>query len=307
VGADQGPCAFCFIPAPALFVLEPLLPTFIKCKKEIWSEEMGIIRTAEWLEEDFDRPTRICEKLLPVFKGQNAKEIYLQLSQFGMYSPSKASRDSYKSLSKNKFWDKVELIFQLYKRKWGGPDIPIYLFPIDLRVGFFSRKEKIKGGVSFPDKMFLFLSDKVTKKELEALFVHEYHHVCRLNMQTKKFEDYTLMDSIIIEGLAEYAVLVNCGRQYLAEWCSMYSEKEIIELWAKYLQDQLDKKKHERGHDQLLFGGGRIPNLLGYAVGFKIVEGYYTNHHYSIKQSFSLPATKYIEEENIFTEKKPTE
>ena len=156
----------------------------------------------------------------------------------------------------------VERIFQEYKRRWGGPDIPIYLFPIGQQRSFFSRQEeKVKGGVSYPDKMFLFLSNRLTAQEIEALFVHEYHHICRLKMQKKRFEDYTLLDSIIIEGLAEYSVLVHCGRNYLADWCSMYTEFQIENFWDKYLNKNLNLKKSEKLHDDLLYGFGRIPKL----------------------------------------------
>lgn len=269
---------------------------------------MGIIRTDVWLEEEFDNPAKICKQLLPKFKGMNTKEIYYQLSRFGMYKPSRKARQVFEKLRRNDTWSMVESIFNEYKQKWNGPDIPIYLFPISQQGGFFTRREeKIKGGVSYPDKMFLFLSDNVKTKELEALFVHEYHHVCRLNTQNKKFEDYTLLDSIIIEGLAEYTVLKHCGQKYLAEWCSMYSESEILELWDKYFKNKLEKKKNERGHDELLFGSGRIPKLIGYAVGFKIVEEFYKNNNYSTKASFSLSSKKYIKNESVFIRKKPKE
>lgn len=267
---------------------------------------MGIIQTDVWLEANFDRPEKICKKLLPLFKGQNTTQIYKQLVKFGMYKPNRATKQIFEKLKKNEVWRKIESLLEEYKNKWNGPDIPIFLFPIGQQNGLFSRREeKIRGGVSFPDKMFLFLSDKVSTKELEALFVHEYHHVCRLNKQNKKFEDYTLLDSIIIEGLAEYSVLKHCGRPFLAAWCSMYTEAEIIEFWDKYLKNKIEKKKTERGHDELLFGSGRIPNLLGYAVGFKIVEDYYSNNNYTAKLSFSLPSKNFITKENIFFHKKP--
>ena len=124
--------------------------------------------------------------------------------EFGMYKPMKVTRNIFEHMKSNNSWALTEKIFQFYSEKWDGPDIPIYLFPISQHANFFSRRtENLKGGVSFPDKMFLFVSDKLNTKELEALFVHEYHHVCRLNHQSKKFEEYTLLDSIIIEGLAE--------------------------------------------------------------------------------------------------------
>lgn len=268
---------------------------------------MGIIRTDKWLEEEFDHPAKICEKLQPSFSGQNASRIYQQLAGFGMYRPSRMTNEIFNKMKENKVWEEVDRIALAYKKKWAGPDVPIYLFPIGQERSIFSRQEeKVKGGVSYPDKMFLFLSNNLTIGELEALFVHEYHHICRLNRQTKKFEDYTLLDSIIIEGLAEYTVYVHCGKNYLAEWCSMYSETELKKLSDKYLFDNLELKKSEKKHDDLLYGSGRIPKLLGYAAGFKIVENYYKENHYSTKSSFTLPAKSFLltEDRNTLKSKK---
>ncbi|MDQ0198175.1 DUF2268 domain-containing putative Zn-dependent protease [Neobacillus ginsengisoli] len=265
-----------------------------------WSENMGVIQTDQWLKVEFDRPTEICEKLLPYFKGQNANEIYNQLMKFGMYRPSRSSKMNLDRMIEQKVWKNADQLFQHYKNKWAGPDIPIFLFPLDRGRGLFFRQESNKSGVSYPDKMFLFLSDVDDTKELEALLVHEYHHVCRLKMLNKKMEEYTLLDSIIIEGLAEYAVLKNCGSEYLAKWCSIYTKKDLISLWDKYLKSHLSKRKNERAHDNLLFGEGRIPKLLGYAAGFAIVENYYKNHTYSTKLSFSIPASKFLEGSNEF-------
>lgn len=270
----------------------------------VWSEEMGIIRTDKWLEEQFDRPIQICEKLLPVFKGQSASKVYNQLTNFGMYRASQRTKEIFNTMKNNRVWEEVEGVFEEYKGKWGGPDIPIYLFPIGQNRSFFFRQEeKVKGGVSYPDKMFLFLSDSLTPQELEALFVHEYHHICRLNKQTKRFDDYTLLDSIIIEGLAEYSVLVHCGRNYLADWCTMYSSAEIEDFWGRFLEGNLDIKKSERKHDDLLYGSGRIPKLLGYAAGFKIVEDYYRQNHYSTSLSFTMPARKYLMKDENHTKR----
>jgi len=266
---------------------------------------MGIIRTDQWLKEEFDRPVKICEKLLPHFKGMEQNDIYNQLLKYGMYRPSRATKNNFELMIKEKAWEKVEQLLEHYKNKWFGPDIPIFLFPIGQSGGFFFRQERRKSGVSYPDKMFLFISNFDDPKELEALFVHEYHHVCRLRRLNKKMEEYTLLDSIIIEGLAEYAVLNNCGRKYLAEWCEMYTENEMEKFWELYITKQLSRRKNERTHDELLFGGGRIPKLLGYAIGFYIVEKYYKFHHYSTKLSFILSSSEYLENNNNSKRKSP--
>ncbi|MFF2446180.1 DUF2268 domain-containing protein [Neobacillus sp. NPDC058068] len=255
---------------------------------------MGIIRTDQWLQEEFDRPVKLCKRLQPYFIDQTAKGIYDQLVSFGMYRPSRPALSNLNWMVEQKAWDNVGKLFQKYKTKWNGPDIPVFLFPLAQNRGFFIREEKSKAGVSFPDKMFLFLSQYEDQKEIEALLVHEYHHVCRLRMLNKKMQDYTLLDSIVIEGLAEYAVLKNCGQEYLARWCNMYSEKEISRYWEQYLKKHLGKKKNERTHDELLYGGGRIPKLLGYAVGYNIIGKFYEEHNYSTKLSFKIPAENYL-------------
>lgn len=84
-----------------------------------------------------------------------------------------------------------------------------------------------KNGYSFEDKMFLFLPANISDEELEALFVHEYHHICRLKKTGKRVLEHTLLDSIIMEGLAEHAVLDYCGKQYLLRWNSLYSTEAL--------------------------------------------------------------------------------
>jgi uncharacterized protein YjaZ len=256
--------------------------------------EMGIIRTDQWLQKEFDRPERICERLAPYFKTQSAHKVYKELLNFGMYQPSRLSWYSYEKMVDDEMWSTMNKIYQSYSQKWSGPDIPVFLFPLDQNGGFFRKAERTKSGVSFRDKMFLFLSPDVDEKEAEALFVHEYHHICRLNKLKGNVHEYSLLDSIVIEGLAEYAVLKNCGKNYLADWCTMYSERQIGQFWERFLKKNLSVTKKESLHDELLYGHGRYPKLVGYAAGFSIVSEYYKDHSYSIKKSFILPAGNFL-------------
>ncbi|WP_066317311.1 DUF2268 domain-containing protein [Bacillus sp. FJAT-29814] len=256
---------------------------------------MGVIRTDQWMEKNFELPVNICKKLRPYFKSRKEVDIYHELSKFGMYRPSWQSKKYLDKMLEGDVWKKVEQLFYKYKEKWSGPDIPVFLFPMERKAGLFTRKEdRRKAGVSYPDKMFLFLSHYDDPKEVEALLVHEYHHVCRLRALNKKMEDYTLLDSIIIEGLAEYAVLKHCGANYLANWCNMYSEREHEIFWERFLKPHLAKKKNERIHDELLYGGGRYPELLGYSAGYNIIEKFYEKHRYSTGLSFAIPASEFV-------------
>lgn len=205
-----------------------------------------------------------------MFEEDRPKRVYQYLVNFGMYRPNRQTKEIYKNLVEQKVWGKVQNIFVKYKKLWNGPDIPIYIFPFEPNR---KRKEK-KSGVSFPDKLFLFIGDIEDEKEIEALFIHEYHHVCRIHNQKKKIEEYTLLDSIIMEGLAEYTVKRYCGEQYNAHWCQMYKEKEIIKYWEEDFKENLNILKTEKRHDILLFGLGKHPDMAGYCLGYYLVTNY---------------------------------
>lgn len=97
------------------------------------------------------------------------------------------------------------------------------------------RDQNGKSGLAFKDKLFLFLSDQNSDNEIRALFVHEYNHVCRLAKNDKQEENYILLDSIILEGLAENAVRELVGEEYLAKWTSYYTEGQLNQMWKKII------------------------------------------------------------------------
>lgn len=254
---------------------------------------MGIVETNKWLRENFDDPLEICQKILQEERLQ-VKEFYRYLLKFGMYRPNKQSLETFEFLQKNKVWNSVAALYKKYNTKWGGPDIPIYIFPMSERPQLFFRTTSNKSGLSFQDKLFLFLTSDIEEKEIEALFVHEYHHVCRINRSKKNIIDFTLLDSIVLEGLAEFAVEECCGMDYLGKWCHLYSIEQIEKLGKKYLSENLSLKKDTNLHEQLLFGGGKYPELLGYAAGYAIVKKYKENEKFSLKDSFSISSDKFV-------------
>ncbi|HAQ08503.1 MAG TPA: hypothetical protein DCR24_13650 [Bacillus bacterium] len=256
---------------------------------------MGVIRTDEWLEKDFYQPGKVCELLLNHFEGEEDPDIiYKYLLNFGMYRPGRKSWNTFESLKSAKVWEKIAGIYKEYRTKWNGPEIPIFIFPLDHSNVRLMREGKGKSGVSFKDKLFLFLTQKEDDKEVEALFVHEYHHACRMNSQKKSPQDYTLLDSIILEGLAEHAVVQNCGDEYAADWSRRYTKDELSKYWKKDLSENLSLKRDERLHDQLLFGLGSTPKLLGYAMGYEIVKQYMKREKFSDKASFIITSDKFI-------------
>lgn len=261
---------------------------------------LGGVKTDKWLETDFHRPLEICERMRESFGGDSAKRIYQYLLDFGMYRPNRRTLEAFNELKERKAWEHLEKIILKYKRKWQGPDVPVYLFPKQAGGMFSTRSNDTqKSGVSFEDKVFLFISPLEDEKELEALFVHEYHHVCRLNKQKKEVKDYTLLDSVILEGLAENAVLEMCGERYVAKWCNQYSSQELSKIWNHEFKEHLYLKKIDRLHDDLLFGLKKYPPLIGYALGYKIITLYKEKNKLSISDSLTLTSERFMKDVSL--------
>lgn len=248
------------------------------------------------MDVDFDDPVKICRKFMNLFAEEDPQKLYAYLTKIGMYKANRKTFASFKELKKRNLWEKTEKIFKKYQRKWNGPDIPIYIFPMIEMNSFFERKRNLKSGVAFKDKLFLFLTPFEDEMELEALFVHEYHHTCRINKQKKNVRKFTLQDSLILEGLAEYAVETCCGPQYRSKWCNYYSRKEFNYYWERFIQKELQIEKKNERHDEILFGYKKYPKMLGYAAGYEIISIFKEKQDISFKDSFLLPSERFISE-----------
>lgn len=247
---------------------------------------MGVEKTDIWLKDSFEHPTEMCKRMSKFQKKIELERFYQYLVQFGMYRPNSESKRVYEELKKVGIWEKVQTIYEKYKKDWNGPEVPIYIFPIDMGSRFLFKSNHSKSGVSFQDKIFLFLSNLEDSQELEALFIHEYHHVCRMKGLNKPLNDYTLLDSIIMEGLAEDAVHEHLGKKYVANWSRELTNEQFHHFWNKYIKKHLSIKKNDSLHDHLLFGKGFVPKMLGYTCGYHVIRKYRKQEHFSKKASF---------------------
>lgn len=252
------------------------------------------METDQWLDKDFFEPATICANFSADFAESDPMNIYEYLLAFGMYKPNRQTNGIFKELKEADIWVRVQKIYDKYRKKWKGPDIPIYIFPIQTGGLFSGRRHMKKSGVSFNDKMFLFLAPLEDEKELEALIVHEYHHICRMNKQSKKIQEYTLLDSMVMEGLAENAVAEECGPEYLAKWSTLYSERDLLRYWDRSIKKNLDCTRNNRIHDEILFGQKQYPSMIGYAIGYDRVLQFKKIRSLSMKDSFRLPAEEFL-------------
>lgn len=250
---------------------------------------MEVIATDKWLLRDHDDPVKICEKLEGLFPGADAIDIYQHLMMNGMYqTPLTDGKKLVHRLQDQQVWEYVQKQLKHLKQGWKGPDVPVFIFPSNVHNRRLKQESNGKAGLAFSDKLFLFVSDETSKDEIKALLIHEYSHVCRMQKYPKKEQDYVLLDSIVLEGLAEQAVYEKMGKDHLASWCKYYSDEALEKWWKKIILPNRNIPKSERNHHFLLYGLRLYPKMLGYSVGFHLVQKYTKEKKIKVKEMMPL-------------------
>lgn len=253
---------------------------------------MGVIRTDKWLLKFYDQPLKLCEKIEAQFSGAAPSKIYRYLTRHGMYQPEKNGEEKVLRLQENKVWEMVQEELQVLRTLWKGPDVPVYIFPVDPNNKTIQRDLNGKSGLAFKDKLFLFISENNEENEIRALFTHEYNHVCRLAHIPKKEKDFVLLDTIILEGLAENAVRERIGSDFLAAWTSYYSDVQLEKLWKNLLFPNKDLSKEHRKHHMFLYGLGLYPKMAGYCVGYYLVNRHLEERNVGSKDLMKIESEK---------------
>lgn len=222
----------------------------------------------------------ICKPLKKFFPQATTEEIQGELLTRGLF-------DSYESgtvaeilgeLERKCVWQTVQDEFDYLKRAWGGPDVSIFIYPLTNHRPTVDGIEINKNGVSYSNVLFLFVAAELKNEELKALLAHEYHHICRLSFLDKPPHEIELLDTLIMEGLAEFAVEKLYGEQFLSPWTKRYSQLECLTLWTKFYLRVL-RLKGVDNHFPFLYGNltEGLPNWSGYCIGYRIVRTYIEN------------------------------
>ena len=153
------------------------------------------------------------------------------------------------------------------KQQWNGPPTNVAILPI--------QHGYVKNGVAYPHGICLFVSPHTSIKEFLALITHEYHHICRQFYYT---DQPTLLDAVIMEGLAEHAVESLFGEHAVSSWTKRYSLEMVTDYWHAHFLEHLPVRGLHN-HQHFLFGDGQqLPAHIGYCMGYRIVEAFLTKN-----------------------------
>ncbi|SFA45797.1 Uncharacterized protein YjaZ [Anoxybacillus pushchinoensis] len=218
---------------------------------------MGVVNTKHWFERDLWR-----EKI--------KEDVQRHLFTYGMARRNQG--EIMKQLEQKNVWAFVAKKFAELKKEWNGPDVPIYILPADATNRTLQHEFGGKSGVAFRDQLFLFLLPHLSNEHIYALLIHEYHHVCRLHVDPKDEREYTLIDRIVMEGLAEHAVYERLGSEYVAKWTTYYTEEQLKKFTKKWIVPNMSLRPDDARYRAILYGLSFYPRMLGYAVGYEIVK-----------------------------------
>ncbi|MCA0971475.1 DUF2268 domain-containing protein [Halobacillus litoralis] len=220
----------------------------------------------------------LCDPSRHPFSDRSSDELHDLLMMYGLFH-SDQWRKTEKLLEE---WETKKLFKQIHKeyirlqKEWEGPDAPLYLYPI--HQSFMGERDN-RGGVAFQEGFYLFYSKPGKEGDWRSILAHEYHHVCRLNEKKVHLDKVPLKESVIIEGLAEYAVFDQYGPDYTADWVDHHTDEELSSIWEKRFKPELELSG-QVNHGDYLYGNKRkkLPKWIGYELGYRIVKSYHDRH-----------------------------
>lgn len=254
---------------------------------------MSIVDTKAWLvalfkkcqsqsnQSLYDIQSReLCEPIESYIPNLHPEELLYHLHQNGLFQPQEWRRMEavVEEMDKQNVWEIIQKEFQRLKNEWGGPDTPVFIFPIKHGDKPLKHRATKKNGLALKRGIFLFISSDHPATELKAILAHEYHHVCRMHALDLDDGKLSLKDLLILEGLAECAVKDRYGEKWLAPWTSLYTYNEVDSVWESQFRSSLSSTdpKHQF---RLMYGKtlSRFPKWIGYNIGYQIVHDYLEN------------------------------
>ncbi|KFM89338.1 hypothetical protein DJ88_1371 [Bacillus paralicheniformis] len=119
---------------------------------------VSIEKTNEWMKKASSMK-ELAERLLHYFKGSSksaSRSLIEHLQAHGMFRFWPDALQTMASLEKNDIFQAVEQEERILQMRWNGPDVPIFILPVDER----NRKIRVefgsKSGLAFSDKLFCF-------------------------------------------------------------------------------------------------------------------------------------------------------
>lgn len=229
----------------------------------------------------------IIQPIANYFQKPNPSLVQIQLLSHGLFHPEQTDKAYIRKWLEKDYKLKVTQVFNQLKQAWDGPEVNIFILPFNL-----NDHSSITGsGLSFTDKILLFLSLEPEKHLIETIMTHEYSHVLRL--QTIHHEEVIqLKDAIIMEGIAEVITRRKYGKSLLP---NITPDILTIEnLYKQWILPNLEIRSTHPLYQHLMYGNESMPQYLGYYIGTYLVERWQKSYLVSDNQLIRQPTNDFF-------------
>lgn len=198
------------------------------------------------------------------FKNKKLLKKHLHSSIFGsaknirIYDPKFKEREIIKIIEKS-----IKKAHKIIKTRPTEINIFPTFYPFKIR--------KLSGVSGFCQKEGVIMLDintiKGWQKALEKTLYHEFAH----SVIKKPVKKWTLMDSIVYEGLAD-----NFSEYMLKKGPPVWSKAVPLKECKKYFPEikRMINSKTWKVYDAVFLGKGKYPMWLGYSMGYKIIKSF---------------------------------
>ncbi|SEO15922.1 Uncharacterized protein YjaZ [Amphibacillus marinus] len=237
--------------------------------------------------------TTIIEPLSTVIDSLALVDLKWLLEQHGLFQPAANNHKQIEQLLNSDVWQQVDDLYKHFQEQWHGPDTKIILLPADLNNNVLTKKFNCISGLTVQATIFLFITDKILPEQLKALIVHEYSHAYRLSTTRR----LTLLDTIILEGVAEYLVHAYCDSnlQTSGLFSSPLKKASFLSVWNKWVKPNLTIYERHPLHSRIMYGNVEdLPDLAGYQVGYYLVSEWARQTNASRTLVLNTPAELFL-------------
>ena len=136
--------------------------------------------------------------------------------------------------------------------------------------------------------------EQATKESIENTVAHELNHTTYYYHHYDDFNNYTLLDEILLEGLAEN-FREQHFKQEITKWAGALEKDEALQI-LKDLNKEILNSTDQKVIRDFLFGNEKYKRWTGYSAGYWLVKEFINkNSEMSWKELMKIDKEKFLE------------
>jgi len=234
----------------------------------------------------------IIKPITDFFEKHTPTTLQSLLISHGLFQAEKTTKKTLIDWVNQEQWTLINNQFKSLMKEWNGPDVAIFILPVDFSNHVIQKSFHGVTGVSFADNIILFINHRIQDLYIKALLAHEYSHTIRLRNLHNQQDLISLKDTIILEGIAEVITQRKYGVSFLSK--DKVNEETIKKSYLQWIKPHLSIRSNHPLHSFIMYGGDQLEQRIGYQVGTYIVKSWLKMHPVNLVTLFREPTESFF-------------